>query len=416
MVLLLAEDANRPLPPMYAVKQTFEATKLADIKQAVKDEFAKSEITATLKPGMKVALAVGSRGINNLSLIVKTTIDCLLDLGTEPFIIAAMGSHGAGTIEGQLKMLHTYGITEQAMGVKVIASNDVDYLGQTSLGIDVYFDSLCLSDKVDAIIPLNRIKLHTDFVDTIQSGLCKMLVIGLGHHQGCSAIHEADFEQLGPTIKEAAAMILDKAQGKVKCGLAIIENAYDQTALIEAVPADILLKREEQLVQIAKKNMPLLMVPEIDVLIVEQIGKDISGAGFDPNILGRSSILKKFVLPVPKIQRMVLLGTTLASKGNAIGMGDFDIMTKNVFDELDLEPIYANCIAIKCLDSCKIPLVAADEAEAVRIAIKLLSGHDPDNLKIVKIKNTLELGQIEISEALLPIIDANPQLSLIGAI
>lgn len=413
MPLLLEEDARRPLPTMYRVRQNFKRDHLDDLEGVIHREFQKEEIRSCIKPGMKIALGVGSRGIRNLSRIVRCVVQELLALDTKPFIIGAMGSHGGGTVEGQLEILHEYGITQEAMGVPVIASNEVTHLGQTSRGIQVYFDTLCLQEA-DLIIPINRVKLHTDFVDTIQSGMCKMLVIGLGHHRGCTAIHEANFSYFGETLKEAARLILSRA--RVGFGVAIMENAYDQTSLIEAVPAQQMLAREAQLVELARENMPLLMIPEIDVLVVEQIGKDISGAGYDPNILGKSYILDEFVLPVPKINRMVLLDVSEASHGNAIGMGIFDITTRKVFDQLALEPIYANGIALKCLDDCKIPLIAADEEEAVRIAIRVLRDNDPNCLKIVKIKDTLHLEEIQVSEDLLDVVRRDSRMELLGPV
>ena len=411
MPLLLEEDAKRPLPQMYRVRQHFHRDCLADVEGTVRAEFAKDEIRSRVKPGMKVALGVGSRGIRNLSRIVKTVVEELKKLGADPFIMGAMGSHGGGTVQGQLEVLHTYGITEEAMGIPVVASNDVVLLGQTSRGIQVYFDKTCL-EQADLIIPINRVKLHTDFADNIQSGMCKMLVIGLGHHRGCTAIHQADFSYFGDTLKEATNLILSKA--KVGFGIAIMENAYDQTLLVEAVPAERMLERESELIEVCKKNMPLLMIPDIDVLVVERIGKDISGNGFDPNILGKSLLLNQFVLPVPKINRMVLLDLSEATHGNAVGIGIFDITTRKVFQQLDMEAMYANDIALGCLDDCKIPLVAENEEEAVRVAIKVLRGNDPQYLKIVKIRDTLHMEEIQVSEDLLDVVDADPRLELLG--
>jgi hypothetical protein len=261
------------------------------------------------------------------------------------------------------------------------------------------------------IVPINRVKLHTDFVADIQSGLCKMLVIGLGNHIGCSAIHEVNFDFFGETILEAVGIILKL--DKIGFGIGIVENACDETALIEAIPAETLIEREKGLVRIAKKNMPTLMIPEIDVLIVEEIGKNISGAGYDPNILGRSSILKEFVLEVPSIKRMVLFDVTDESHGNAIGMGMFDVITRKVFEKLDLEQIYANSIAVKCPDDAKIPIIANSEDEAVRIAVQMARDIDRERLKIVRIKNTLELEIIEVSDALTSCVSNNAKLSLI---
>ena len=413
MPLLLEEDLKRPLPKMYRVRQSFNKEHLEDIEGTVAREFAKAEIRAQVKPGMRVALAVGSRGIRNLSRIVKCVVDQLLMLGAEPFIVAAMGSHGGGTLEGQLEILHTYGITQEAMGIPVIANNDVELLGSTSRGIQVYFDKLCL-EQADLVIPINRVKLHTDFVDTIQSGMCKMLVIGLGHHKGCTAIHKADFSYFGDTLREATRLILSRA--KVGFGVAIMENAYDQTLLVEAVPAGKMLEREAELVMLSRKNMPILMIPDIDVLVVEQIGKDISGNGYDPNILGKSFLLKEFVLPVPKIDRMVVLDVSPASHGSAVGIGIFDVTTRKLFDQLNMEAMYANDIALGCLDDCKIPLVAADEEEAIRVAVKVLRDNDPECLKIVRIRDTLHMEEIQVSEDLLDVVKADPRLELLGPV
>ncbi len=413
MPLLLEEDLKRPLPKMYRVRQSFNKEHLEDIEGTVAREFAKAEIRAQVKPGMRVALAVGSRGIRNLSRIVKCVVDQLLALEAEPFIVAAMGSHGGGTLEGQLEILHTYGITQEAMGIPVVANNDVELLGSTSRGIQVYFDKLCL-EQADLVIPINRVKLHTDFVDTIQSGMCKMLVIGLGHHKGCTAIHKADFSYFGDTLREATRLILSRA--KVGFGVAIMENAYDQTLLVEAVPAGKMLEREAELVMLSRKNMPILMIPDIDVLVVEQIGKDISGNGYDPNILGKSFLLKEFVLPVPKIGRMVVLDVSPASHGSAVGIGIFDVTTRKLFDQLNMEAMYANDIALGCLDDCKIPLVAADEEEAIRVAVKVLRDNDPEKLKIVRIRDTLHMEEIQVSEDLLDVVRADPRLELLGPV
>ena len=413
MPLLLEEDLKRPLPKMYRVRQSFNKEHLEDIEGTVAREFAKAEIRAQVKPGMRVALAVGSRGIRNLSRIVKCVVDQLLALEAEPFIVAAMGSHGGGTLEGQLEILHTYGITQEAMGIPVIANNDVELLGSTSRGIQVYFDKLCL-EQADLVIPINRVKLHTDFVDTIQSGMCKMLVIGLGHHKGCTAIHKADFSYFGDTLREATRLILSRA--KVGFGVAIMENAYDQTLLVEAVPAGKMLEREAELVMLSRKNMPILMIPDIDVLVVEQIGKDISGNGYDPNILGKSFLLKEFVLPVPKIGRMVVLDVSPASHGSAVGIGIFDVTTRKLFDQLNMEAMYANDIALGCLDDCKIPLVAADEEEAIRVAVKVLRDNDPEKLKIVRIRDTHHMEEIQVSEDLLDVVRADPRLELLGPV
>ena len=410
MPLLLEEDLKRPLPKMYRVRQSFNKEHLEDIEGTVAREFDKAEIRAQVKPGMRVALAVGSRGIRNLSRIVKCVVDQLLALEAEPFIVAAMGSHGGGTLEGQLEILHTYGITQEAMGIPVIANNDVELLGSTSRGIQVYFDKLCL-EQADLVIPINRVKLHTDFVGPLQSGLCKMLVIGLGNHKGCSAAHEEDSDHFAAMLEETAGIILEKAP--IGFGVAILENAYDKTRRIEAVPAKGWIEKEKELVQEAKANMPCIMLPEADVIVCQEIGKDVSGAGFDPNILGRSSVLKTFVLHIPKYQRLVLNSVTAASHGNGIGVGLFDVITKQVAEHLDLEAMYANAIACNCLGDANIPCTVEDEATAIRVALKCCRGIDRDDPKIIRIQNTLHLKYIQVSRALLPDVEADPRLTLV---
>lgn len=397
MPILLEEDYAYPLPKLHRVQQIFDRDSLDEVERALREELLRPELGDMIHPGDRVAVAVGSRGIKNLFLIVKTVVEDIKSKGGIPFIVSAMGSHGNGTEEGQREVLESYGITEAKLGVEVVTTVDVEYLGDTPSGKKVYFDRAAM--EADAIIPINRVKLHTDFVGDLQSGLCKMLVIGLGNQIGCSSIHEEDPDEFAAIIEAAARLILQTC--KVAYGVAVIENAYDETFLVEAVPAAQMVEREKELVKIAKKKMPVLIPPRIDILVVEEIGKNISGAGYDPNILGKSSVLKKFSLPVPEIQRMVLLGVTPQSHGNAIGIGLFDVTVKEVFEKLDYEAMYANAIACRCIEDCRVPLVAADEEEAIRVAVKCIRNADKEKLRIVKIKNTLELEYIQVSDAVL---------------
>lgn len=408
MPILLNEDYTYPLPKLYLVEQTFDRASLENLEETLKAELSKPAISEKIHPGDRVAIAVGSRGIRNLYLIVKTVIEDVKAKGGCPYIVSAMGSHGNGTEEGQQKVLESYGITEEKLGIPVVTTVDVNCLGKTESGRDVYFDKAAM--KADIIIPINRVKLHTDFAGELQSGLCKMLVIGLGNQIGCSAIHEEAPDDFARILEEAAALILKKCH--VAYGVALIENAYDETFAVEAVPAECLIEREKELVIIAKTKMPLLIPPKIDVLIVEEIGKNISGAGYDPNILGRSSVLKHFTLPVPDIKRMVLLGVTPQSHGNAIGVGLFDVIVKEVFDRLDYEAMYANAIACRCIEDCRVPLVAAGEDEAIRVAVKCIRGVAIEDLRIVRIKNTLDLGHIQVSEKVLEDIKEDTRIKI----
>lgn len=408
MPILLEEDYKYPLPKLVSVEQIFDHLEMEDVEDNTKRELEKEAISQKIHSGDKVAIAVGSRGIQNLRKIVEILIKMVKSRGANPYIVSAMGSHGSGTEEGQREILAGYGITPENMGVPVITTTDVEKAGELPGGKNVYFD--CATAKADAIIVVNRIKLHTDFTGELQSGLCKMLVIGLGNQKGCSAIHEEKPENFSEIIENAAKLILDKYP--VIFGVGIIENAYDKTFHVEAVPSENLIKREKELVKIAKDKMPRLMIPDIDVLIVDQIGKNISGAGYDPNILGRSSVLTEYSLPVPNIRKMVLLNLTAESHGNGIGMGLFDVVTKEVFEQLDYEAMYANALACKCIEDVKIPLVAADKEEAVRAAIKCIRGVDKENLKIVEIKDTLSLDRIWVSKSVIEDIRNDPKIKI----
>lgn len=411
MPILLEKDYEYELPRMHRVQQSFDRTHIeaCEVADRLRESILREELISRVKAGDKVAVAVGSRGIKNLLDIVKTTVESIKEMGGEPFIVSAMGSHGAGTEEGQREVLKGYGITEENIGVPINTTVDVVELGKTSGGKTVYFDRAAY--EADLVVPINRVKLHTDFVGELQSGLCKMLVIGLGNHIGCSSIHEEEADNFAGIIEEAAGIILKKAN--IAFGVATLENAYDQTYMVEAIAGEKIIEREKELVKIAKANMPYIMLDDIDVLVVEEIGKNVSGAGFDPNILGRSTVLKTFVLHVPKINQMVLLDVTEESHGNAIGMGLFDIITKKVFENADLESVYANAIACRCVEDAKVPLMVKDEDEAVRVALKLARGVDLDKPKIAKIKNTLELEYIYVSDALIDEVRKNERLKLI---
>lgn len=409
MPLMLKEDYDFELPGMHKVEQIFDRPRVGHIKETIHEQMTRTDIRSKMKPGQKVAVAVGSRGIRNLSVIVKYVIEEIKETGASPFIVAAMGSHGGGTREGQQGILSGFAVTEEAMGVPIVTTLDVVELGRLKSGTRVYFDQAAY--EADMVVVINRVKLHTDFTAELQSGLCKMLVIGLGNHMGCTAIHEEAFEDFGAVLEEAGTFIMSRVN--VGFGVAILENAYDETSLIEVVAAECLIKREKELVKMAAVNMPSILIPEIDILVVDKIGKDISGCGYDPNIIGKSYLLKEFPLPVPRIDKMVLLDLTEETHGNGVGLGIFDIITKRVFERLDYEAVYANSIAVKDLDDCKIPLIAGDGEEALKIAVKVLRGVDRKKLKIVKIESTLCLQYIEVSDALLPWVKGNDRLVLL---
>jgi hypothetical protein len=395
---VLTEEASRlPLPRMFAARQTFDDTRLDDVAKAVREEIGKPEIRSRVRPQTRIAVAVGSRGIHAIDRITRALVDGLKNMGAVPFIVPSMGSHGNGTAEGQRQLLAQYGITEETMGVAIVSSMETVVIGKTAGGTPIHLSRDALA--ADLIVPVARIKPHTDFRGPIESGLCKMLAIGLGKHNGCSQLHREGFPRFDTLIPEVAQRIIDRAP--IGFGLAIIENAYDKTAHIEAVPGEAFLAREPELLIEARRRMPRILLPEIDVLILERIGKDISGAGMDPNIVGRTT---KGPLPGfdgPLVKRIIVLGLSEASKGNAIGIGLADFTIRSILPCIDHEATYANSIASGNPEACRIPIALADEAEAIRAALSCTPNVDLAHPRIVRIGSTLELERLEFSQALL---------------
>ncbi|MDW7673272.1 MAG: lactate racemase domain-containing protein [Bacillota bacterium] len=397
------------LPTLVPVKQLFSTPKVDCINAAVAAEFAKKEISALIKPGEKIAVAVGSRGIANLKEIVLSTITNIKNLGAEPFIVPAMASHGGATAEGQVKLLAEYGVTAEAMGVPIASSMETVELGRTSSGVPVYFDKN--ASEADGVVIIARVKPHTDFKGPFESGLMKMLAIGLGKHKGATHIHSLGFDSFHTVIPEVGSEIIAKA--KIKLGVAALENAYDETARIEAVPASNIYEREPGLLEEAKSYMGSIIPRNFDVLIIEEIGKDISGAGMDPNIVGRpGSKLEGF--NGPEIQKLVVFDLTKKTKGNACGIGMADVTTRHLVNQIDFSYLYINSITSTVLDPAKIPVTMNTEKEALVIALKTCNRIAAKAAKIVFIKNTLELDYIYVSEPLLEELKAREDVQILG--
>ncbi len=358
-------------------------------------------------PGKRVAVAVGSRGIANLVCIVREIVAVFRDRRLDVSIVSAMGSHGGGTSDGQRAVLAALGITEIAVGAPIDTEMDVFPIGETDDGVPVMVGTSLV--EYDAVVPVNRVKPHTDYSGTVESGICKMLAIGFGRHDGCSRLHEEGFDAFARLIPEAASVVLNSVH--VPFGLAIIENAYDRTEHIEAIPGGAIIQREPELLARAYRNMPRLRFRYIDVLIIDEIGKDISGAGMDPNIVGRTA---KGVLPGftgPLIDRIIVAGITPVSHGNAIGVGLADFVLEPVAAVFDRESTYANAIASGNPESGRMPIVFPDLEDAVRAALMTSRVRDWRDASIVRIKNTLELGEIAVSEPLLSTVDSDSAMT-----
>lgn len=411
MPILLPEDRNIEFPKMVKIRQKFDTYKIENIKQSVTKILRQREIEALIYPGQKIAIAVGSRKIDRIDQVIAGLTAGLMERGAAPFIVPAMGSHGGGRAEGCLQILKDFGITEETMGVPIMADMDVIKLGTTRGGIDVYTDKDAY--ETDMTILVNRIKPHTEFSGNYESGLCKLSTIGLGRHVGCTKLHDGGTENFSEIIPQAAEIVF--RESNIGFAIGIVENAYDEIKLMEGMTKDEIFSREPELLKTAKESMPSIGIRDIDVLIVEEIGKDISGIGMDPNIIGRFGPKANDPM-IPHIGKIIVLRLSQQTHGNACGIGIADLTTKEVYDSINFESTYANCIACGCdYETEYIPLVMNDEQEALAAAIKMLKLPDPKKCRVVRIKNTLSLSEMEISDNLLDeIADRPDRFEIIG--
>ena len=410
MALIIEGGLNLPLPKMVPIRQKFSAAEVKDIPGEIERLFQRDAKMKTIKRGSRIAVTGGSRGIHAIDKTILAVIRELKRLGADPFVVPAMGSHGGATAEGQRKVLAGYGITEETMGVPVRSSMEVEEIGKLENGVPVYLDKEALHS--DGIVIVNRIKPHTAFKAEYESGLIKMLAIGLGKHKGATAFHSCGMDMFGELLPQLGKVVLAKAP--VLFGLAIIENAYDHAARFEIVWGENLVEREKALLVEGKSLMPKIIPDNLDLLIVHELGKEISGSGMDPNITGRSSspFFKK--PDALKVQRIVVLNLTAATKGNACGIGMADITTKKVVDATDADYTNINAITSGVLAAARIPINLPTDYEAIQVALKTCARVDHPKSRIVWIKNTLSLEKIFASESLLPEIRKNSQLEVLG--
>jgi len=392
------------LPKMASVRQKFEATRLHDIPEAVARQFRRPEVRARVKPGQIIAVGCGSRGVANIAEIARCVIQELQVLGARPFVFPAMGSHGAATAEGQKKVLESYGISEVATGVPINASMDTVVVGSLPDGTPVHVDRNAA--EADGIIVINRIKPHTGFRGATESGLTKMLSIGIGKIAGAATYHSHGMDRFPELLPEIRDVVIGTRN--VLFGVGIVENAYDETALVEVVPSEQLKEREPELQKLAKQFMPQLYFDQIDVLVIDEMGKNISGAGFDPNITGRNRRAVKWVT-TPLVKKIVVLGLTRESMGNATGIGSADVITMRLWREFDVASTYANIITSANLDGAAIPMVMNTDRDAISLAVKTVVRVKPAECRIVRIKNTLHLSEIQVSESLLESVRRHPE-------
>ncbi|WP_333649806.1 lactate racemase domain-containing protein [Lacrimispora sp.] len=382
------------IPRMFRARQKFPADSIKpeNILQTVWKELEQEEISSLIKPDMSIAITAGSRGIRNVDIITKAIVDFVKSKGAKPFIVPAMGSHGGVTAQGQLEVLESYKITEQTMGCSIRSSMEVVELGYTERGCRVVLDKNAY--EADGIIISCRLKPHNAFRGPYESGPCKMMTVGLGKQIGASVVHSDGMDVIAQNIPDMAKVVLEKAN--ILFAVPCIENAYDETCKIEAILAENILKREPELLTYAFSNMPRLIVGETDVLVVDEIGKNYSGTGVDPNITGTFST--PYATGGIRTQRTCFLNLSQASHGNALGCGLASAITKKIFDEMDVEKMYPNCITSTVLASARIPCVMATDKEAIQICIRTCNKIKPGSLRMVRIANSLHIDTILLSE------------------
>ena len=392
------------------VKQEFENKKIEDIPKVISRELSAAGLDKMIKPGMRVGITVGSRGIRNIKTIIKRIIHEVKERKGLPFLIPAMGSHGGATADGQRDILKEYGIIEESMQVPIKATMNVGELGTLKNGLKVYFDKIAF--EADGIIAVNRIKVHTGFKSHIESGLHKILAVGLGNHKGAALVHALGVQGLQNYMIEFAKMIMEKAP--LLCGIGILENAKDETYRISAALPKDFEKVDSEMLKECKRILPTLPMKEIDILIVQEMGKNISGTGLDTNIVGGITGCSGDDYSPPNIKRLLVFDLTDESNGNALGIGRADLITKKVYDKIDLEITYTNVITSTFLDRGKIPIVAGSEKEAFDIAVKTLWNLPGTVPRVVIIRNTLKLDELYVSQPVWEEIKARPNVITTG--
>ena len=395
------------LPRFIPVRQIFPDDSLENICAHLQKKLNDAKISSSIKPGMKVVMTGSSREIANMPEILRELSRFIKNCRADPYIIPAMGSHGGATAEGQKRLLESYGITEKFCECPIISSMEtvsVGYVGNDPVRMDKF------SNDADAIILVGRIKGHTAFSGTYESGMAKMISIGLGKREGADILHKYGFGKMSERIPLFANVILDHAN--IIFGVAAIENERNRTCRIEVLRSDEILKREPALLDYAKSRMPRLLLPETDILVIREIGKNISGSGMDPNITG--TFATPFKTGGLKKQRVVVLDITDESHGNYLGLGNADVSCLRAFNKIRTNGCYTNMLTSTVTDVGKIPMIMEDDELALRTAIKLMTSGDRQNPRMIYIKNTLCLEKILVSEAHMAEIKANPNLEILG--
>ncbi|OPX23265.1 MAG: [Fe-S]-binding protein [Candidatus Latescibacterota bacterium] len=395
-------------PKMIRIRQRFEAPVVRDTARKVREELGALELRRRIEPGDTVAIPAGSRGITDIVTILKTVAEHLREIGARPFIVPAMGSHGGGTAEGQQEVLRHIGITEARMGVPIRASMEVVKIGETPEGFPVHLDRHAA--QADHIAVINRVKPHTEFYGAVESGLLKMIAIGLGKRQGAEIYHKVAVKHPFSEVAQAVARVVFRERS-VLFGLGVVENGYEQTARIQAAGPEGLIALDKALLREAIRLMPRLPFDEIDVLIVDEMGKNISGAGMDTGVIGRKSwAFHRGMEEKPSITRIFVRDLTEASAGNACGIGLADFTTQRLVAKIDMEVSRLNALTSTRPRGVMIPMAFDTDREAVDTALATAGVMDPREARVVWIKNTLEIAEMAVSEAFIPEMEGRANL------
>ena len=398
------------IPPVRPVRQVGPRPTVADVPAAVRTAWLTSPVAARIRPGMRIAVGCGSRGIKHHGLIAKATVDALKELGADPFVVAAMGSHGGATADGQRALLCTYDITPEKLGVPVLTDMAAAQVGVNSWGQPVWWD--CNALAADGVVTVSRVKPHTDFRGRFESGILKMLVIGFGKREGADQVHSFGTRGLRDMLPESGRVILERCP--VLGGLAVLENAAEETGHVEVVGRDDLYDREPALLEDARRLMGRLPFPHIDLLIVGECGKNYSGAGIDPNVVGRMLIeaSPEAETNVPRVVRMCCLDISPESKGNGTGIGIADLTTDRALAGIDPGPFRMNNLTARFLWRSKLPLGFATDRECIQAGVDTCWNPVEGTLKVCVIPNTLEVEHLWVSAALAAEAATDPTLQV----
>lgn len=385
------------VPSVFRLRQQFPRPTEPDLVAAVRREMA--PVVAAVWPGQRIAVTGSSRGIANLATVVRECVGVLRDAGARPIVVPAMGSHGGATADGQARVLDDInGITEASVGCPIESSMEVVQIGTTASGFPVYQDRTC--HDADGVLVVNRVKPHTGFTERVESGICKMLVIGMGKQAGASKIHQQALRLgMGRLVLEASRMIVESARPRLVGAMALVENAFKETAVVQGVPVggfDALVEAEGKLLERAYSLLPRLPFEDLDGLIVDEMGKNVSGAGMDTNVIG-----KKDGMTSPRIGAIYVRGLTEDTHGNAVGLGNADIMPRALLPHVDLNSTYMNAFTAKRLSVCKVPMLVENELQALQVLLNFRAEEDPASLRLAWIRNTSMLDEMWASEALL---------------